>query len=149
MQVNEPTRKRLDHEPPDWVGPEAEYFITICAEPRKQNHFCRDGIGHIILDSIRHRNEQQTWFCHLAVLMPDHIHLLLNFPPEAASFAKIIGNWKHWLAHQHGVCWQENFFDHRIRAGENYGEKMDYIGQNPVRAGLVKETQDGPWKFRA
>jgi putative transposase len=81
--------------------------------------------------------------------MPDHIHLLLNFPPETNSFSRVIGSWKHWLAHQHAVSWQENFFDHRIRAGENYGEKMDYTWQNPVRAGLVQRAEDWPWSFRA
>jgi REP element-mobilizing transposase RayT len=144
-----PERKRLDHVSPEWVGPEAKFFITVCAQVRGKNHFCRDGIGQVILDSIRHRNAQETWFCHMTVLMPDHVHLLLSFPPEVVHFTRIIGSWKHYLAHQHGVVWQENFFDHRIRPGENYSEKAQYVWQNPIRAGLVTNMQDWPWKFKA
>jgi REP element-mobilizing transposase RayT len=144
-----PERKRLDHVTPEWVGPEAKFFVTVCAKPRGRNHFCREGIGQVILDSIRYRNDRETWFCHLAVLMPDHIHMLLSFAPEVVSFTKIVGSWKHWLGHQHGVDWQENFFDHRIRAEEKYSEKVQYVWDNPVRAGLVGNMQDWPWKFMA
>jgi putative transposase len=139
----------LDHEPPEWVGAEAEYFITVCTQPKGRNQLCLPGIGQTVLDSIRYRNDRQVWFCHLAVLMPDHLHLMLNFPPEAASFASIMGTWKHWLAHQHDLSWQQNFFDHRIRGEENYGEKMEYIRQNPVRAGLVERAEDWPYVFWA
>jgi REP element-mobilizing transposase RayT len=147
--MNGPNRKRLDHEPPEWVGSEAEYFITVCAQPRGRNHFCHPSVGPIILESIGRRNEQPIWFCHLAILMPDHIHLLLSFPPEVASFSRVIANWKHWLSHQHAISWQENFFDHRIRGRENYGEKVDYIRQNPVRARLVGRAEDWPYAFVA
>jgi len=75
--------------------------------------------------------------------------MLLSFAPEVVSFTKIVGSWKHWLGHQHGVDWQENFFDHRIRAEEKYSEKVQYVWDNPVRAGLVGNMQDWPWKFMA
>jgi len=100
------------------------------------------------LESIRSRNERNIWFCHIAVLMPDHIHLLLNFP-DVPSFTQIIGGWKHWLAKQHGISWQENFFDHRIRQEESFGEKADYILQNPVRAGLIGKAEDWPYVWMA
>jgi putative transposase len=147
--VNVPERKRLNHEPPEWVGTQAEYFITVSAQARGRNHFCHPEIGQTILDSIRYRHEKEIWFCHLAVIMPDHVHLLLNFPPNAVLFARIIGTWKHFLAHQHSVSWQENFFDHRIRPGEKYGEKVQYIRDNPVRAGLVGRADDWPYTFVA
>jgi len=33
--------------------------------------------------------------------------------------------------------WQDGFFDHLLRSDESYGEKWNYVLQNPVRAGLV------------
>lgn len=36
---------------------------------------------------------------------------------------------------QHGAVWQEESFDHVLRASENLDAKCDYILQNPVRAG--------------
>ena len=81
--------------------------------------------------------------------MPDHIHLLLSFPSEGASFALVVGKWKHFLAHQHAIEWQENFFDHRIRSVEKYGEIVQYVRDNPVRAGLASKAADWPYVFVA
>src|SRR5471030_1314291 len=130
-------RKHLNHETPHWVTSDADYFVTICAEPRQQNHFCKDPIGPAILDSIRIYNEKQNWFCDLAVLMPDHIHLLVSFPPEKI-LSQVVGLWKRALAKTHKISWQRNFFEHRLRNDENIQQKADYILENPVRAGLVE-----------
>ena len=102
----------------------------------------------MILDSIKYRNEQQIWFCDIVVLMPDHIHLAVSFP-NLPAFAPVIGSWKHWLSRQHGISWQENFFDHRVRPGENSGDKTLSILQNPVRAKLVKKAEDWPYTWIA
>ena len=142
------TRKRLDHTPADWLRDEPDYFITVCADPRGVNHFCNPALGPVVLESVRHRNDRQIWFCHLVVLMPDHIHLMVSFP-NLTSFSSVIGNWKHWLSRKHAISWQENFFDHRIRKEESFGEKADYILQNPVRARLIDKAEDWPYVWIA
>ena len=111
--------------------------------------FCNPFMGSVIVESIRHRNDTQVWFCSLALLMPDHIHLILNFPPQHATFSGIVIRWKHWLSHQYSISWQENFFDHRLREGENTDDKVLYILQNPVRAGLVEKLEQWPYVFIA
>jgi putative transposase len=145
--MNKPIHKDMDHEPPDWIGPGSIYFITVCAEKRNINHFCNPTLGPILLESIHHRHKREIWYCHLAVLMPDHIHLLLSFP-DIPSFSGIIGSWKHWLTRVHAISWQENFFDHRIRQEESLGEKAEYILMNPVRAGLIDKLEDWPYVWR-
>jgi putative transposase len=135
--------RQLRHDTPEWVGAEADYFITVCAETRGRNHFCRDKVGSVILESIEHRHERAIWFCDLAVLMPNHIHLILSFP-DLPSISKVIGEWKRWLARTQKLRWQPNFFDHRIRNEADRG-KADYILENPVRAGLVEKPEDWPW----
>jgi len=141
--MDEPRRRHMDHRTPEWIGPGSSYFVTVCALPRGQNHFCLENIGPAVLDSIKYRHEKGLWFCDLAVLMPDHIHLILGFP-DVASFSGIIGDWKRWLNTKLGITWQENFFDHRIRS-ETDSHKGEYILQNPVRAGLVEKAEDWPW----
>jgi REP element-mobilizing transposase RayT len=140
--------KRLDHQPADWLRDEPEYFVTVCADPRGKNHFCHPEIGPVILESVKYRNQKQVWYCSLVLLMPDHIHLLISFP-NLPSFSPVIGSWKHWLSHQHGISWQDNFFDHRIRETEHSGDKAEYILQNPVRAGLVAKAEDWPYRWIA
>jgi hypothetical protein len=56
-------RKRLDHEIPDWVDNSAEFFLTLCAEPRGRNHFCHPEIGAAILMAIRLYHDSQKWYC--------------------------------------------------------------------------------------
>jgi hypothetical protein len=41
--------------------------------------------------------------------------------------------------------WQRGFFDHVLRSSEGYSEKWNYVRENPVRAGLVKRTDDWPF----
>ena len=45
-----------------------------------------------------------------------------------------------------GRVWQEEFFDHVLRSSESYGQKWDYVKENPVRAGLVKNSGEWPWQ---
>jgi putative transposase len=42
--------------------------------------------------------------------------------------------------------WQRDFWDTRLRRGENYTQKWNYVRENPLRAGLVKRPED--WLFQ-
>lgn len=41
--------------------------------------------------------------------------------------------------------WQEESYDHMVRDQEEFDRIRRYIEQNPVRAGLVKETCEYRW----
>jgi REP element-mobilizing transposase RayT len=138
----------LNHQPPPWISSDTRYLITACAYFRVRNTFCHPEVGAAILDSIRLRDERNVWYCDLAVLMPDHIHLILHVPDET-PLATVIRNWKSWLAKAHGIRWQKNFFDHRLRSEDEAGAKAQYVWNNPVRAGLVKRTADWPYVWLA
>ena len=80
--------------------------------------------------------------------MPDHIHL---FVCGDADF--VLSRWLAGLMRViskalavRGEFWQPTFFDHILRSDESYSEKWEYICQNPVRAGLVKESEG--WKYQ-
>jgi putative transposase len=132
----------LEHRSPEWVDAPV-YFITICAQERGGNPFCGDSAQEI-LQSIQFYHEKDRWYCDLAVLMPDHVHLLLSFR-EMEFYAKVIGNWKRWVARNCGIVWQENFFEHRLRKEENLDQKGQYLINNPVRAGLVADSKEWPY----
>lgn len=138
--------QRLDHEPPPWATPDSTYLITTCAYYRGRNTFCHPEIGRTILDTIQLRNERKIWHCELAMLMPDHIHLIVNFPDET-PMRGVIRHWKSWLAKTQGIRWQKNFFDHRLRNEDEAGRKAEYVWLNPVRAGLVASAEDWPFKW--
>jgi putative transposase len=131
----------LDHRSPEWVDAPI-YFLTICAKERGVNQLCGKS-ALAILESIQFYHEKDRWYCDLAVLMPDHVHLLVSFH-EMEFYAKIIGDWKQWGAHHCGITWQENFFEHRLRKEESLDQKGQYLINNPVRAGLVADSTEWP-----
>ena len=117
-----PERKILPHEIPSWVETGADYFITICAEPKGVN---------------------------LLLLMPDHLHAIMSFSPQA-DMQKSITDWKRYTCISGGIEWQRDFFDHRLRKDESYLEKAQYIRINPVRAGFIDSPDKWPlvWSNR-
>ena len=84
---------------------------------------------------------------HLALIMPDHVHLLISFPETNKRIQTIVSKWKEWTAKSLDIGWQRDFFEHRLRKEESFREKADYILLNPVRAGLVREQEDWPHVF--
>jgi putative transposase len=149
-QRGAPTRKRLPHDVPLWIDSSREdYFITICCRERGRNQLANPAIGEASIDTIKHRNERQIWYAHLAVIMPDHVHLILSFPEIGKRAQTIVSKWKEWTAKSLGIDWQRDFFEHRLRGDEGFREKADYILANPVRAGLVEKSQDWPYVFIA
>ena len=60
---------------------------------------------------------------------------------------KVIAGWKRYTAKHAMIRWQRDFFDHRLRDDEGYGEKAAYILANPVRAGLITEGAQWPYQL--
>jgi REP element-mobilizing transposase RayT len=50
------------------------------------------------------------------------------------------------LPPQRTAFWQPGFFDHILRTDESYGEKWNYVRENPVRAGLVRTAEEWPYQ---
>jgi putative transposase len=138
-------RRPLPHDTPLWVdASRSVFFITCCAEDRAAMPFSRTETARGLLDSILHRISTQEWWVHAATIMPDHAHLVLSFPGEVVV-VKGLRNWRHWTARTFGFRWQRDFFEHRLRSDESLEEKIDYVLQNPVRAGLVREWSAWPF----
>jgi len=144
-------RRHLPHEVPLGVriGPEDEvFFITICCLPRGLNQLAHPGVWQTIDESLRHRERDGDLHVRLVLAMPDHLHGLFAFCGTKAM-AKVICDFKSWIAKCSGVHWQRDFFDHRLRGLESAAEKATYIRNNPVRAGLVSQTKDWPYQTQA
>ena len=143
-----PRRKTLPHEIPLWVDPQREiYFITINCRTRFKNHLALPEISEPLFETVRHRQENFSWWPHLFLLMPDHLHALLSFPPSVKPLQSVVSKWKEWTAKALGIGWQRDFFEHRLRHDESRREKADYILQNPVRQKLVERPEDWPFIY--
>jgi REP element-mobilizing transposase RayT len=141
-----PRRKSLPHETPSWVDPHKEiYFLSINCLNRSKNQLALPAIADKVFETVRHRQEKLLWWPHLFLLMPDHLHALLSFPPSGNSLQSVVSKWKEWTAKEIRIVWQRDFFEHRLRHDESRREKADYILQNPVRKGLVEKPE--LWRF--
>ena len=82
------------------------------------------------------------------VIMPDHIHLFVSGDDDfsLAQWIRVLKRTLSTVIPAPRPHWQKGFFDHLIRHSESYSEKWDYVCQNPVRAGLVREPEDWPWQ---
>jgi putative transposase len=145
-----PKRKLLPHDVPSWVKPEeATYFLTICCRVRHQNQLALDSVARELFETVSYRNQKQIWFAQVFLLMPDHAHALISFPRSGKSIKSILSQWKEWTAKQVRIDWERDFFEHRLRREESLQQKADYILNNPVRAGLVQNTEDWPYVWLA
>ena len=142
-----PSRKRLDHRGPLSIDVASSwYFITICAEghrpwacgvtptvggdhraPRSFEDF-----ASLLLDEARFMHNAGKWFLSLMLVMPDHLHLIVHGPPGGRPLPLVIGDFKRYLTLHHGIRFQRDFWDTRLRDDAHYGEKF----RNPVRKGL-------------
>jgi REP element-mobilizing transposase RayT len=81
--------------------------------------------------------------------MPDHVHLLIGVGANG-SLCSIVGDWKsrcYAARKRRGIVsrfWQRSFYDHALRQEEDLEVTARYILENPVRAGLARETRDYP-----
>jgi len=126
------------------------YFLTPCTENR-----------HCVLanNEIHHRFIEfadEATRRHVLVgrymIMPDHIHLFAAFnplSPTLPSWMKALkGSLSEVLREKggEGTHWQKDYFDHVLRSEESFRQKWEYVRQNPVRAGLVKRSEDWPYQ---
>ena len=147
--VGEPGRRHPVHFPTVERHNTAEILlVTVCAKNRKPI------LGNQEVFDLLQRvwREAESWRVGRFVLMPDHLHLFCS-PAEmpARSVKPWVRFWKaaasrRWPRPKDQPVWQVDFWDRQLRRGEHYGERWDYVRQNPVRAGLVKNADDWPWQ---
>lgn len=137
---------------PNWLPWEKStiYFITFCVTGRKR--VLANAYAWKVCRTTLSRLDQ--WTILAAIAMPDHLHLLIS-PVEdrdasLTAFTKWFKRWfndAYWSRRSTTWQWQEGCFDRLLRSDESVSEKWDYLRQNPVRAGLVKDPDDWPYQF--
>ncbi len=101
----------------------------------------------------------KRFFLHGTVVMPDHVHLVLTPLCDGDGFYSILEithGIKSSSAHQinqslgrKGQVWQHESFDHVLRHEESIPDKVRYIRENPVRAGLANVASEYQWVWIA
>ena len=126
---------------------EPVYFVTFCTRDRQRIPDLAK--AQTALEAYAQRG-MQAFGSALGryVIMPDHIHLFVCGDADFV-LSKWLAGLKRAISKALGIrgeFWQPTFFDHILRSDESYSEKWEYVCQNPVRAGLVKQSED--WKYQ-
>jgi REP-associated tyrosine transposase len=130
------------------VFPDAPlYFVTFATRDRKRLRPLQQAHEAVALNAARAVTEHDVAVGRY-VIMPDHIHLFVR-----GSDDFILPGWVAGLKRGISVAlnagprfWQPGFFDHVLRSDESYGQKWLYVRDNPVRAGLVSESNAWPYQ---
>ncbi len=84
-------------------------------------------------------------------IMPNHVHALVE-TMEGSPLPQVIHSWKSYTAQmanhiigRSGTFWQREYFDRFIRDDNHYANAVNYIEENPVKAGLVSKREDWRW----
>ena len=80
--------------------------------------------------------------------MPEHVHLLLNEPPNIllSQFLKVLKQTiSRQLKGEREQFWQDRYFDANVRGEEGRSEVIQYIHRNPVKRGLAERPEHYPW----
>ncbi len=137
------TQRNLPH----WQMGGSTYFITF----RTREIELPAEVRKLVLESCKHfdRERYHLWS---AVVMPDHVHLLLT-PMEQKkgewySLSLILHSIKSFsskeinkLLNRGGTIWQDESFDRIVRDEEEFFEKWNYIRNNPSKRGLCKTPE--------
>lgn len=112
----------------------------------------RPKIAGIIIDSIEWIEQNTGWKIPSYVIMPTHVHCLMNGEKADRRLSKVLQLLKGYTAKKvneflkrEGAFWSPESFDHWCRNSEKEESAKRYIRNNPVKAGLVKFADDWPW----
>ena len=94
--------------------------------------------------------------------MPNHVHAILFGEPKF-QISRFMQVWKKMssyrikrffaseMTHYRKLCpencpiWQAGFYDFNVESDEKLREKLDYMHNNPVEAGLVSTSLSWNW----
>ena len=108
-------------------------------------------IASLVRESVLYFSESRyrlfAW-----VIMPNHLHVLFACFSEW-PLDRVVNTWKkrtgtEILKNNPALprpFWQREYWDRYTRNVRHFYKTVDYIHQNPVKAGLVEKATDWPW----
>ena len=125
---------------------DASYFLTLCTAGRTPG-LTQDNIPDRIRAEIDSIESDGHWSQRAGVIMTDHLHLLVQLTgelPVHRCVARLKSKTRACLL-EHGVSWQPNFYEHRIRVEDSVEDVVRYIFLNSHRDSSSENCAPYPW----
>lgn len=135
------------------------YFFTVNLLKRGRSDLLTRNID-LLRDAVRLVRRDHPFDIHGWVVLPDHLHCVIQLPETDADFAlqwRLIKarfskglqptEWRSRVRERRGErsIWQRRYWEHLIRSEEDYRAHMDYVHINPMKHGLVRRVSDWPY----
>ena len=139
--------------------PGGTYFFTVNLLRRKNNDLLTRHIGILrkVVIGVRRRH---PFYIHGWVVLPDHMHCVMELPEGDADFATrwrlIKSDFSKRLPQtesrsaarvrrgERGL-WQRRYWEHLVRDANDFAAHMDYVHFNPVKHGHCGRVVDWPY----
>ena len=107
-------------------------------------------IAKVVMDTILEAPRKRPCQVHAFVVMPNHVHVLLESQAEVAKVTQWMkgasARRANLLLNRTGhPFWQDESFDHWPRGDAAFKKIADYIENNPVLAGLATGVHEWPY----
>jgi putative transposase len=121
------------------------HFLTFSCY-RCQAYFSTAGAMERFEDALERVRRRYLFVVGGYVVMPEHVHLLVN-EPKRALLSKAIQALKLSVSmrSRERPFWQAHYYDFNVPTHQKFVEKLRYIHRNPVRRGLVTNPEDWKW----
>jgi REP element-mobilizing transposase RayT len=103
-------------------------------------HLKHPAVANVVIDTLRHFDNQRYRLFAWCV-MPNRVHVLARIFP-GHTLAETIHSWKSFTAKKandllncRGSFWRE-YYDHLIRNEGEFERAVQYVAENPEKAGL-------------
>jgi putative transposase len=122
--------------------PSARYFLTWCVANQAPS-LADESTRATAQMAVANIDASGAGRVLAANIMPDHVHLLMELG-HTLAISQIVGRTKSAVSRRHrDMKWQENFFEHHLRATESAEDYAFYIFMNPYRARICR--MDKSW----
>lgn len=149
-----------------------KFEALLDGESRGPHWMNKPEIGEIVRNAL-HYYDRVRYDLIAFCVMPNHVHVIITSAgsPEPTSgddgkgdgsgvpsnlyvVSEIFGSIKKYTArrasrilHRSGAFWQDESYDHVIRTQEELERTIEYVLNNPVKAGLVNSWEEWRWSY--
>jgi putative transposase len=144
---------RTDDDLPPQLRCRGSYFFTVnLAEPRLG--LLTDNI-QLLRTPFRYARRRHPFVIDAIVVLPDHLHPIWTLPagdgdfsvrwrPIKACFSRALPQTEaisvSRLRRRERGIWQRRYWEHTLRAEDDFARHLDYVHFNPVKHGHVERA---------
>jgi len=148
--------RTVDPNSPSFAVLQRQYFLT-CEKfidyASGFQPFVNKSVCETVLVAWAEMNERYGWKVPHYVIMPNHLHFIMQFSAKPTeTLRKALQHFKGRTARsanlilgRRGAFWQTEWFDRWLRDEHEIARVIEYIRNNPLKAGLVPNGSVYPW----